>query len=150
MANGVDHRDHGQPEGERDPEDPNAELRNRGAQERAPAAGEHQPERAERFGHQSIRHVASPESVILPRTMPGGATKRKPRSAPGRNLPRYSFASHGLASNTRLNGVCVARRNRVNPPFMTTSRSRASPAWAPRAGPLYAREAGTQTIVDAA
>ena len=68
--NGVDRRDHGQPEGERDPEDPNAELRNRGAQKRAPAAGEHQPERAERFGGQSLSHQCLPCQWILPALCP--------------------------------------------------------------------------------
>src|SRR5882672_12316420 len=91
MANGVGHRDHGQPEGERDPEDPNAEVRNRGAQERAPAAGEHQPERADRFCRQSICHLASSESVVLPRTMPVGPKKRKPPATLGRGGSRYSF-----------------------------------------------------------
>src|SRR5439155_8021514 len=43
---------------------------------------------------------------------------------------------HGRASSTRLNGVWVARRNRLKPPpATTTSRSRASPACAPTAGP---------------
>ena len=41
-----------------------------------------------------------------------------------------------LASNTILNGVWVARRKRVKHPFVTTSRNRASPACAPKAGPL--------------
>jgi hypothetical protein len=50
MANGVGHRHHGQPEGERDTEYPNAELQKDGSQQRAPATGEHQPERADRFG----------------------------------------------------------------------------------------------------
>jgi hypothetical protein len=77
MANGVGHRHHGEPEGKGDPEDPNAELGNAGAQERAPAAGEHQPERADRFCRQSIRHVSSRESVVLTRTMPVGSKKRK-------------------------------------------------------------------------
>jgi len=62
--------------------------------------------------------------------MPGGAPKRKPRSAPGRNLPRYSFASHGLPSNTRLNGVCVARRNcqRRTPPAKACAHGWSAPA----------------------
>ena len=46
-----------------------------------------------------------------------------------------TFTPQGRASRTRLNGVAVARRKRVNPPAITTSRSRASPAWAPRANP---------------
>jgi hypothetical protein len=91
MAKGIDHRDHGHPEGEGDAEDPNAELWKAGAQERAPAAGEHQPERAERFCHQSICHISSRDSVVLPRTMPVGPKKRKPPAAPGRGGSRYSF-----------------------------------------------------------
>ena len=43
-----------------------------------------------------------------------------------------------------------ARRKRVKPPpSTTTTRSRASPAWAPSAGPLRASETGTQICVDA-
>ncbi|TKS60258.1 MAG: hypothetical protein EWM73_03176 [Nitrospira sp.] len=89
MPNGVDHRDHGEPEGKRDPEDPNAELRNAGAEERAPAAGEYQPECADRFCCQSIDHVASQERVVLPRTMPGGSKKRKPPSGQACRLLRF-------------------------------------------------------------
>ena len=45
----------------------------------------------------------------------------------------------------RLNGVCVALRNRVNPPSSTiTFVRRRSPAWAPKAGPCRASDAGTQ------
>lgn len=40
--------------------------------------------------------------------------------------------SYGRAASTILNGVSVARRNRVKPPFVTISRSFASPACAPR------------------
>jgi len=59
--------------------------------------------------------------------------------------------SQGLASRTKLNGVAVARRKREKPPARTTSRSRASPAWAPRANPTsWLRDAGTQIIVEAA
>jgi hypothetical protein len=35
---------------------------------------------------------------------------------------------YGRASKTRLNGVSAARRKRVSPPVVTTSRMRASPA----------------------
>src|SRR3954454_4350913 len=42
---------------------------------------------------------------------------------------------HGLASNTRLNGVSAARRKRVNPPAAITSPILASPACAPSASP---------------
>ena len=58
--------------------------------------------------------------------------------------------AYGFASRTRLNGVSVARRKRVNPPAFTTSRRRASPAWAPSASPTsWSREAGVQTSVEA-
>src|SRR5439155_3476223 len=58
---------------------------------------------------------------------------------------------YGRASSTRLKGVSVARRKRVKPPAMTTSRSRASPACAPSASPTScASEAGVQTMVEAA
>jgi hypothetical protein len=51
---------------------------------------------------------------------------------------------YGLASNTMLNGVSVARRNRVNPPCSTTTwRNRFSPACAPNAGPFFASDTGT-------
>jgi len=56
-----------------------------------------------------------------------------------------------LASNIRLNGVSVARRNRVKPPSANTRASRASPAWAPSARPTSCEsEFGVQTMVDAA
>src|SRR5207244_960353 len=42
---------------------------------------------------------------------------------------------YGRASSTRLKGVSVARRKRVKPPAVTTSRSRVSPACAPSASP---------------
>ena len=55
---------------------------------------------------------------------------------------------YGRASKTRLKGVSVARRNRAKPPpFITTSRNFASPALAPRAGPLRASDTGTQSGV---
>jgi hypothetical protein len=56
----------------------------------------------------------------------------------------------GRASNTSLNGVCVARRHRVNPPLVTTSFNFVSPACAPSAGPWPASDTGTQMVVDAA
>jgi hypothetical protein len=55
------------------------------------------------------------------------------------------------ASNTRLNGVSAARRNRVKPALVATCLSRASPACAPRAAPTScASEFGVHSIVDAA
>lgn len=60
-------------------------------------------------------------------------------------------ARYGRASRIRLNGVSVARRKRVNPPAVTTCRSRSSPAWAPSANPTSCdSDAGVQIIVDAA
>jgi len=62
-----------------------------------------------------------------------------------------SYTDQGRASNTRLKGVSVARRNRVNPPDVTTVRRRASPAWAPRHKPTsWAREHGVHSGVEAA
>ena len=63
---------------------------------------------------------------------------------------------HGRASKTRLNGVSAARRKRVKPPAVTTSRMRASPAWAPerQADLLGERGGGAEErrgrVVDAA
>ena len=60
------------------------------------------------------------------------------------------LAGYGLTSNTRLKGVSVARRKRVKPAFSATSRSLASPAWAPRAKPTsWLCDAGVHTMVDA-
>jgi hypothetical protein len=55
---------------------------------------------------------------------------------------------HGLASKTKLNGVCVARRNFEKPADITTSLILFSPACAPSAGPSSFKDAGTQIIVD--
>jgi hypothetical protein len=55
----------------------------------------------------------------------------------------------GLASNTRLNGVSLARRKRLNPPEASTFRSRDSPAWAPKHNPTSCeREHGVHSIVE--
>src|SRR5437868_1797944 len=54
-----------------------------------------------------------------------------------------------LASNTRLNGVSVARRNSENPPDRTTSFIASSEAMAPRAGPPVASEFDVQHKVEA-
>ena len=63
----------------------------------------------------------------------------------------YRLGNYPFASNTRLNGVSAARRKRVNPPRVTTSRIFHSPACAPSARPTSCdRDAGVQTIVDAA
>ena len=46
----------------------------------------------------------------------------------------------------KLNGVCVATRQRVKPPSRTTCSSRAGPAWAPRAVPTsWLIEAGASS-----
>ena len=48
-----------------------------------------------------------------------------------------------------LNGVSVARRKRLNPADVTTSRMRASPAWAPRHSPTSCdREQGVHNSVE--
>src|SRR5205814_6981096 len=52
-----------------------------------------------------------------------------------RATPPIDRLGQGLASKTRLNGVSAARRKREKPLPTTTSRIRASPAWAPSASP---------------
>src|SRR5437660_9275344 len=53
------------------------------------------------------------------------------------------------ASNTRLNGVSVARRNWVKPPPVTVLRNSSSEATAPSAGPFKAIEFDVQQSVEA-
>ena len=67
------------------------------------------------------------------------------------SLPRHcGRRRQGRASKTRLNGVWVVLRNRVNPPSSTiTFLNRCSPAWAPKAGPCRASDTGTQISDDA-
>ena len=66
-------------------------------------------------------------------------------------LIRTRSQPYGRASKTMLNGVSVARRTRLKPPAVITSRSFASPACAPKAAPTScASEVGTHTSVDAA
>ena len=55
---------------------------------------------------------------------------------------------HGLASKTKLNGVCIARQNFEKPADITTSLILFSPACAPSAGPSSFKDAGTQIMVD--
>ena len=56
----------------------------------------------------------------------------------------------GLASSTKLKGVSAARRNRLKPPWVTTSFRRCSPACAPRQAPTsWERDAGVHMNVDA-
>ncbi len=57
------------------------------------------------------------------------------RRVPGNVWGVESPPFHGRASRTRLKGVCVARRNRVNPPSSATFLMVDSPACAPSAGP---------------
>src|SRR6266851_3987612 len=54
------------------------------------------------------------------------------------------------ASNTRLNGVSVARRNCLKPPESTILPMASSEATAPSAGPSSAREFDVQHRVEAA
>ena len=67
----------------------------------------------------------------------------------------YAYRTSGgvaqrRASSTRLNGVCVARRNRLNPALPNTSASRRSPACAPRARPTSSdSECAQHRVVDA-
>src|SRR5579863_2595259 len=69
-----------------------------------------------------------------------------------RNADARTFVvSYGLISKMRLNGVSVARRKCVKPPSVTTLRSCASPACAPRAKPTSCEsEAGVHSMVEAA
>src|SRR5262249_53393319 len=64
------------------------------------------------------------------------------REPSGHDVRAPTAEIHGRASRTRLKGVSVARRTRVNPALVSTSPSRFSPAWAPSAPPSYrARDA---------
>ena len=78
------------------------------------------------------------------------ATSLPPLERAGADHRRPLF-SHGLASSTRLNGDCVARRNRVKPARVITDRILASPACAPSASPTSCEsEQGVQIRVEAA
>src|SRR5437870_3781618 len=151
MADGVGHRHHGQPEGERDPEDPNAELRKRGAQERAPAAGEDQPERADRFCRQSICHVTSPKSVVLPRTMPVESKKRKGRDAPRRCMPRsfflgptcFRWGKLTMREEARMKDIWVKARSTLTTPETIRKRIKAKR----RRRPLRLLSSATASLV---
>jgi hypothetical protein len=57
--------------------------------------------------------------------------------------------TYGLASNTRLNGVSVVRRNQVNPPAITTLRNCSSVARVPRTVCPEAIALGVQQRTDA-
>ncbi len=52
-----------------------------------------------------------------------------------RSREAAALKHHAFASRIRLNGVSVARRKRVRPPWRATSRRRPSPACAPSARP---------------
>src|SRR5207248_6712865 len=55
------------------------------------------------------------------------------------------------ASRIMLKGVSVARRKRLKPPALATSRNLASPAWAPSARPTsWSSDVGVQTMVEPA
>src|SRR5688572_23010114 len=66
-----------------------------------------------------------------------------------RRQPGNDRSNYFRASNTRLNGVSVARRNCVKPADVATSRSASSLATAPSAGPPSAIELAVQQSVDA-
>src|SRR5580700_10496715 len=51
------------------------------------------------------------------------------RTGRGATVTAVRWPPHGRASRTRLNGVSAARRKRVKPAVVTTSRKRVSPAW---------------------
>ena len=82
-----------------------------------------------------------------------GAARGGARASGGFRLPQggpLREDPQGRISNTRLNGVWAARRNRVKPPAVATARIDFSVAWAPKVGPpgsLF--EAGVQIIVEA-
>ena len=80
----------------------------------------------------AVHLVVDPHPAALHEALGAGVAR------PGllRARPRQrGCGRHGLASYTMLNGVSATRRNRVNPPAVTTSRILASPAWAPSARP---------------
>jgi hypothetical protein len=77
--------------------------------------------------------------------VPNPSRQIQPTSPPLRLVYFY-----GRASNIKLNGVWVALRKWLKPPAETTSRSRCSPACAPKAKPTsWDSEAGVQSSVDA-
>ena len=127
---------------------------------RADAAGA-----ADRADARRRRHDAAGRGGALPqpedRRVPPAprlpeARRQLPRraggSAPGRAGParrHWGWGSYGRASSTRLNGVSAARRTRVKPAVPSTSRRRASPAWAPSARPTsWESELGVHSSVE--
>ena len=107
-----------------------------------------------------VRRVPSPGTT--PRSVKPHASQRRrtlhPRAPTGQWRRRRgpAFRRDGgrargymRASRIRLNGVSVALRNLVKPASVKTSRSRASPAWAPRPRPTsWDSEFGVQMNVD--
>ena len=121
--------------------------RGHGGRRRARAGGPHSTGPRDRVpaapSQRAARGTASPPRLRPPR-------RRAPRPAVAPAAPTRVAVRYGRTSSTRLNGVSVARRKRVKPPAVTTSRNRASPAWAPSARPTsWSRDAGVQTSVDA-
>ena len=62
----------------------------------------------------------------------------------------YYLASYIVRTGIWSNGVCVVRLKCLKPPTFMISLIFSSPACVPKAGPLAAIEAGTQTIVETA
>ena len=89
-----------------------------------------------------------PDAHAVPLEVPLGV--RRARRRPGVRPPHPpTLTGYGRASYTWLNGVSATRRKRVNPPASTTSRMRASPAWAPRASPTSCEsDAGVHSRVE--
>jgi len=56
VANGVGHREHGQTEGEGDPDEADPQLRIRRGQHRGAAAPEHEPRSPDEFRHEFLEH----------------------------------------------------------------------------------------------
>ena len=83
---------------------------------------------------------------------PKGATLQVSAPPPrwGETAPQEIDGDYGRASRTRLKGVSAARLTLLNPPCLTTSARRASPAWAPSASPTsWESDAGVQITVEA-
>jgi hypothetical protein len=85
--------------------------------------------------------------------------RRSWRSSPPHDLRKDASRAGGMngevrqgrASRIMLNGVSAARRTLEKPPLTMTSRSFASPAWAPSAAPTSCDlDVGRQIIVEAA
>jgi hypothetical protein len=106
----------------------------------------------ERHRSQIECHPAHHPQIMRPlgrHTAPGSTTRRSQGVCPVLHIPCNPPRGHGRASYTRLTGVSATRRNRVNPALVTSSRVRASPAWAPSAcPPSWALAPGVQTSVD--